>query len=895
MLVGKSTLFDELPESARCLWAKSGDPHGHGLLAHMLDVAAVAECILLHEPRSTVEWAATKFGLKPDSVPRTIGTLVGLHDFGKGIPGFQAKWEVGKSRDLGAGLPFGGAAERIDDHACASAALLERLDIPMAPRQRLAWSGLLAAVAAHHGYVPRRDEVDRARPLGEKQPWVDARRAVLDAYFSITSPASIEAEKFSTPVMAWLAGLTSVSDWIGSNQDWFPLRERHDTIAGHFDAARALATRALVAIGWPAAQHLLGQDLETTSLLRRMTGAATLEPRPLQSALDLALRDITGPTLVLIEAPMGEGKTEGAFLAHLRLQHAHDHRGMYVALPTQATGNALFDRAVAFLEAFAPSTRLDIQLAHGTAMFNEHVLRLRALYGKHGDAVASSSWFSQRRRALLSPYGVGTVDQALFATLNVKHHFVRAWGLANRVVVLDEVHAYDTYTSGLIETLLRWLKALRCSVVLMSATLPNARRKALLEAWDAPAAEAPAYPRLIVADSTGVRGATFASRPMPSIEVTGIGEDIDGIAEHALACVTIGGCGCVILNTVKRAQDLYTKLALRCPPDCQVLLFHARYPSDDRSAIERRVLDAFGKSGKRPSRTLLIATQVVEQSLDLDFDFLLSDLAPMDLLLQRAGRLHRHQRHRPTAHREARMTVAGLLANRPPETKQTAWEFVYDPYILLRTWAIASREPVWHLPDDIDRLVQRAYGDDPLPEDTPVKAREHLEGWRLGDHLALVQNQRLQAMHAAIDPDAESQNAWTMKPRGNEEGDGLGIQNRTRLGDDAIAVVPVHVAADGWRLQPDTLPFDPQASIDDALARRILGRQVRLGRKGLVVALSRVETPVGFADHPLLRDLKPLCLEDERTVVGSTVVRLDPTLGIVYDTMNSNVEGGPTP
>ena len=887
--------FEELAPSARCLWAKSGDPHGHGLLAHMLDVAAVAECILLHEPRTTVEWAALQFRVAPDNVPTCIGALVGLHDFGKGIPGFQAKWEAGKLLDLRAGLPFGGAAERVEDHASASAALLSRLDVPLAPRQRFAWSVLLAAVAAHHGYVPRRDEIDSARPLGEKKPWGDARLALLNAYLAVTSPASIGAEELPTPVIAWLAGLTSVSDWIGSNQDWFPPGERHDTIAGHFDVARSLARQALDAIGWPAASHLLSENVETTALLRRITGDTALEPRPLQTSLDLALISTAGPALVLIEAPMGEGKTEGAFLAHLRLQRAHDHRGMYVALPTQATGNALFDRAVTFLAASAPSTRLDIQLAHGTAMFNEHVLRLRALYGERGDAVASSAWFSQRRRALISPYGVGTIDQALFATLNVKHHFVRAWGLANRVVVLDEVHAYDTYTSGLIETLLRWLKALRCSVVLMSATLPNARREALLRAWDVPPVEAPAYPRLIVADSKGARSATFSSRPMPSIEVTGIGEDIDGIAECALACLTSGGCGCVILDTVKRAQDLYTKVALQCPPDCELLLFHARFPSDERGAIERRVLDTFGKNGRRPSRALLIATQVVEQSLDLDFDFLLSDLAPMDLLLQRAGRLHRHQRHRPAAHREARMIVAGFVADRPPETKQTAWEFVYDPYILLRTWAIASREPVWHLPDDIDRLVQRVYGDEALPDDIPATAREQIEGWRLGDHLALVQNQRLQAMHAAIDPDAEPQNAWTTKPRGSEEGDGLRIQNRTRLGDDAIAVIPVHVAADGWRLRSDTPPFDPQSPVDDALARCILGRQVRLGRKGLVVVLSQVETPAGFTEHPLLRDLKPLCLEDGRAVVGSTVVRLDPTLGIVYDTMNSTVEGGPTP
>lgn len=884
--------FHELPPSARCLWAKSGEPHGHGLLAHMLDVASVAEAILLREPHTTRAMAAAWFGLASDQVPRGVGALVGLHDFGKGIPGFQAKWEEGKRRDVDAGLPFGGAAERVDDHAMASAALLAHLSVAFAPSNRLVWSALLAAIAAHHGYIPGASAVQGARPMGEKPAWANARRSLLDAYLAVAAPPAMTIDEISTPAIAWLAGLTSVSDWIGSNQDWFPPMERHPTVAGHFEAASGLAGRALDGIGWPSAHRLLDVDGDTAGLLRRMTGVDNLEPRPLQVAVDHALAHVEGPALVLVEAPMGEGKTEGAFLAHLRLQRALDHRGLYVALPTQATGNAIFDRALAFLRAFAPATKLDIQLAHGTAFLDERVIRLRHLYGSDGDAVASSAWFSQRRRALISPYGVGTVDQALFATLNVKHHFVRAWGLANRVVVLDEIHAYDTYTSGLIETLLRWLKALRCSVVLMSATLPTSRRQGLLRAWGAPDVDAPGYPRLMVADAAGVRGASFASRPMPSIIIAGIPESIESIAEHALASVADGGCGCVILNTVKRAQDLYTSLATRCPPDCELLLFHARFPADERRATELRVLEAFGKNGMRPRRALLIATQVAEQSLDLDFDFLLSDLAPMDLLLQRAGRLHRHERPRPTPHRDARMIIAGLVGGRIPELKQTAWEFVYDAYILLRTWAIASHEPVWRLPADIDRLVQRVYGDEVLPHDIASEARDQIEGWRFGDHLAVVQDQRLQSMHAAIDPDAEPQNAWSTKPRGNEEGDGLGIRNRTRLGDDAIAVVPVHIGSDGWRLQPDMAPFDPLATIPDDLVHRILGRQVRLGRKGLIVALAQLDVPAGFADHPLLRDLRPLGLENGRAVFGNTVVRLDPDLGVVYETDSKTVTGG---
>ena len=355
-------LFHDLPPSARCLWAKSGDPNGHGLLAHMLDVAAVAESILLREPQSTRELAGTWFGVVPGDVPRCVGALIGLHDFGKGIPGFQAKWEEGKVLDLKAGLPFGGTAERVDDHASASAALLSRLNVSFAPSDHLAWSMLLAAVAAHHGYMPSSREIGAARPLCEKPEWPNARKAVQAAYLAATAPAAIKAEEISTPAIAWLAGLTSVSDWIGSNQEWFPPGERHPTIAGHFEAARVLAERALDAIGWPAAHCLLDDDAGTADLLRRMTGVVSLEPRPLQVAVDHALAEVDGPALVLIEAPMGEGKTEGAFLAYLRLQRALDHRGLYVALPTQATGNALFDRVLVFLHAFAPATPLDIQL-----------------------------------------------------------------------------------------------------------------------------------------------------------------------------------------------------------------------------------------------------------------------------------------------------------------------------------------------------------------------------------------------------------------------------------------------------------------------------------------------------------------------------------------------------
>jgi CRISPR-associated endonuclease/helicase Cas3 len=880
---GVTGSFSSLDLRARSLWAKSGDAGGHSLLGHMFDVAAVAELILEIESDATREWAARAFGLPSSKVNRWIAALVGLHDFGKSIPGFQNKWPEGRVRDESNGLPFPVGSLGITDHASASAALLKEL-LPSLGVPKPWMLGVLQAISAHHGYNFAAREMLKPNPHLEGPEWQITRKALLDTYWSTVEPEGLPGcDDLSLASVAWLAGLTSVADWIASNHAWFPLGERSDSVKGHFECAKGLAVDALLQIGWTSYRPLDASPLETTQLIQRILQNATIHPRPLQVAGDDLLQKAVGPSLLLVEAPMGEGKTELGYLAHLRLQAANQHRGMYIALPTRATGNAMFDRTISFLKAFPGDEHLDIQLVHGGTMLNERVEHLREMYGEQGDDINSSAWFSQRRRALLSPYGVGTVDQALFATLNVKHHFVRLWGLSNRVVILDEVHAYDTYTSGLIEALLGWLKALGCSVVIMSATLPIERRNALLEAWGVQPNMIPdlRYPRIMLADERGVHGSTFESRSLPPIRVVPIDESVESLAARALECVAQGGCGAVIVNTVDRAQELYRKLKPSCSGTA-LTLFHARFPANERAAIEATLMATFGKAGNRPQQALLIATQVAEQSLDVDFDFLLTDLAPVDLVLQRAGRLHRHQRTRPAFHAQARLYVAGLNTGHLPNLKETKWEFVYDPYILGRSWAFLSREPVLQLPADIDRLVQTVYGDTPLPEHLPEEAKSFI-ATALGKHLASIGKERQLAINAALDPLKEPQTAYLNKPRGNEDGDGLGIQNRTRLGADGISLVPVHGVEGGWSAYPHGLSFDPQQRLSDELAKVLFMRQISLSRKDVVLHFAAQEPPASFAQHPLLRHLKPLVFESGTCCVGSLRLHLDEELGVVYE------------
>jgi CRISPR-associated endonuclease/helicase Cas3 len=360
------------------------------------------------------------------------------------------------------------------------------------------------------------------------------------------------------------------------------------------------------------------------------------------------------PGLIVIEAPMGEGKTEAGL-------GCGRSRGIYMAMPTQATSNALFERVARFLER-AATGRSELALAHGAGGPWAAQARLREIgLGTADSSVQAAWWFKGSKRALLASNGIGTVDQALIGVLNARHSFVRLFGLTGRTVIFDELHAYDSYTGGLIERLATWLQGLGCRVVLMSATLPAARRDSILQAWagDVPVPAA-AYPRVTWARPGAVQAVAFPAARQQQLVVEGI--DADNVAARAVAMAKQGARVLLVVNKVRRAQELYGLTAGNVPST----LFHARFPMDERLEIERRVLQQFGPGGSCTGGHVLVATQVAEQSLDIDMDVLITDIAPVDLVMQRAGRIHRHDRARPAGFKQPLVLVAGLDQVLPP-------------------------------------------------------------------------------------------------------------------------------------------------------------------------------------------------------------------------------------
>jgi len=884
--------------SVAWLWAKSPEfsrtGGWHPLILHLLDVAASADAVLAREPESTRRRMGAILGLEWEDGRPWILTLVACHDFGKACPSFQAKWN-GRPPVEGLGLPL-----RLDKHVnhgfVGQLVLAERLE-------ECGWPVGLAelaadAVACHHGSrASERDKDNAAAEIhvgrGERLSavrgdWALARSNLFAELRSVLQAAKVpDKPTLSGPDFMLLAGLTSFADWIGSNEAWFPLGTPEDCMDLHlwFETRRLAAEQALDSLGWAPRTPLSPAKQAFNDVFK-------YPPRPLQEAVADVLAELRTPSVLLIEAPMGEGKTEAAFYAHLELQRRFGHRGLYVALPTKATGNAMYGRTLTFLSSQAAGRTLDFQLLHGGNWLNAEFTQVR-LTGIHdslaGGEVRASEWFTNKKRALLSEYGVGTVDQALMPILPVRHNFVRLWGLANRVVVFDEIHAYDDYTGTLLVDLLRWFLALGSSVILLSATLSPSLRRRLAQALDArlPAEERP-YPRLSVLST----GQAVVQRHFPAdpgrrqeIRVQGISADAPGIHAALAEHLPDAGLALALVNTVQRAQDLYRqfgegtpiardgeRIGKRLEDGTEVLLFHARFPAGRRHVREAHALEAFGEKSERRGRKVLIATQVAEQSLDLDFDLIATDLAPVDLVLQRAGRLWRHRRdHRPLP--APHLLIAGLIGEEPPSFMGPLWwAKVYREDLLLRTWYLLRDKLAVTLPDDIDPLVQAVYED---KVQVPSAVEERLAKASAGGEGGAFA-QRQQAKMAIIGfPDDASWNDPSRYVLYDEDQPGVhrSLMAQTRLGQESVLTIPLGTG-DGY--QPGDAPSDAQA-------RAWYARAVSLSRPGVVAKIRRLGVPLGWARSPLLRTCYPLLLDESGRWVHDPLIRMDAELGLVYE------------
>lgn len=712
------------------LWAKTtsdGQP-GISVFHHTMNVGHVAWLLSDQRPK-----LLEQFLLRPD----VIALLVALHDLGKISPGFQIKCPVWlkQSGFTEQAIRFAwNSAE--PDHARVSQFSVQRWLAVAFGADMATANTLAAAVAAHHGRVlcspaGRGMRSDPGRGLTDNDEWEAKRRETADALAKIflDDPPSLRglSVAMDAPVVWWLAGLTSVADWIGSDENFFPADHNLPT-----DVSREHAARALASIGFESLPLIRGLNFQ------QIFGFA---PNDLQSQ---AMSAIQEPGIYVIEAPMGIGKTEAALACAYELMCKGLADGIYFALPTQTTSNRIHKRLKAFVESICsavPATRL----IHANSWLLQDVnptapaTTLRATE----DARAGRDWFASAKRALLAPFGVGTVDQALLSVVAAKHFFVRRFALAGKVVILDEVHSYDIYTGTLIRELCQSLKELGCTVILLSATLTPERRNGLLGNASAtndsvnepyplisgcPTGAAPIEPRMSDGPTTLDVHIRFDHEPE--------------LLRDVWARAKSGVCVLWICDTVNAAQRVYRHFAdLRAADGGpEIGLLHSRFPLYRREALEEYWMEALGKDGettaKRPQGCVLVSTQVVEQSVDLDADLMVSELAPTDMLLQRMGRLWRHPRERRSAPR-AEFWIVSETESIDKIRQMTAMQikrafgskaYVYAPYVLLRSLEFWLSCKTMTLPDDIRGALGTTYRERDKEPESWVTLRNDLEG-----------------------------------------------------------------------------------------------------------------------------------------------------------------------
>jgi CRISPR-associated endonuclease/helicase Cas3 len=881
-------------------WDESG--HTHPLVYHMLDSGAVAQALWQTGLTPGVrEQFCTWLNLEEEAMGQLLAYWTSLHDLGKASRSFQGRCQPAVATLEAEGYAFPELVPQdVRHHSLLSAWILEAQKERLHLQPSAAVRKLLLALAGHHGQFPSflafNEDAYRAVNLGDA-PWREAQvQLVIEMENLFQPPEEAHLKSGQSVVNAFfnlLTGLFITADWLSSNTGLFPYHAANLSPAQYLaEVSRPVARQALHVTGWGSWQPA-EQPLTFGEIFPQIT------PNTIQKGVLDYLDQLKDPFLMILEAPTGSGKTEIALSVADIWMQCHNLRGFYMAMPTQATSDQMFDRVTAYLEHRYTGQLLNVQLAHGNAALKKEyeAIQLAGIADDEADAtsgVNALSWFTPRKLTLLAPFGVGTVDQTFLSVLQARHFALRLFGLARKVVIFDEVHAYDVYMVEIFKRLLGWLRAIGSSVIILSATLPAETRQELLSAYDPEAysgSKQADFPRLSLNSGGRIVTESLGAVPDRTVHLDFIGREPEEIVAALHQKLSKGGCAGVICNTVKRAQQVYAavKASGQFPPE-DVLLFHARYPFCWREERQQQVLGAFGRLQHATTdcrRQVVIATQVIEQSLDLDFDLLISDLAPLDLLIQRIGRLQRHSGMPFPPRRPASLGEPLCLISVPDPVSTGLPDFekgdtyIYEEVFLQRSYFTLLGRTALSLPGDSDALIGAVYSDADLPELTPAQNaalhrlhqqmlnRAGKESLRAESHL-IADVDYDESLGKEFDDLAEDD------PRVHQE-----LQALTRDVRPTVKLVCLEQSESGdlYTLdghQPLQLDRAPSRELTHALLRSA----ITISDWRVVKALRNQPLHPAWKQSASLRYLFPLQLDPQgRGKIGEVACGLDPELG----------------
>lgn len=823
--------------TVQSIWAKL-DPATQSwmpLVQHLEDVAGMAAH--LHEhflPPSTRALLSQSLGI-PDYEVRVLASwLAGLHDVCKATPEFASQAMavspsvVGNMRDQG--LAMHAFTEKFGHATLGQIVVKTWLQDTYGAESRTADS-YACIIGGHHGTNP----TDSALIAGEDRPanlgtgsWAAVRDELLVGIAHLTNAdrylATWATRKLPLSAQVLLSAIVIMADWMASNQELFPY------LGGDGEGERVAHAASLLGLPSPWTPTVPHDD-STGLLHRRFPALAADSARGVQAALVDAARACPEPGLFIVEAPMGVGKTEAALMAAEILAARFGCGGVFLGLPTMATANPMFARTLAWLSTALGTDDASVALAHGKAGLNDHYTGLPwsgQVYddeNPHAGQAVVNSWLAGRKRAGLASFVVGTIDQGLFAGLKAKHLALRHLALAGKVVIIDEAHAADQYMRHYLRRLLCWLGAYRTPVILMSATLPPDQRDDYVKAYaegrgdrTPPSTDRrDTYPRITSYPSPSEHPVATENRSS-HVSLQRISDEPDAVRTLIEELLSGGGCVGVLCNTVTRAQEMYRVLRSAFGDDVE--LAHSRFLAPDRARHEASLVERLGRAGTRPDRLIVVGTQVLEQSLDIDFDALVTDLAPADLVLQRIGRLHRHERLRPPPMADPVVYLRGVAdweATVPVSVPGS--RAIYGPAAMLRAAAVLQGRVRLTLPADIPTIVRLAYD----PELTPPAGWE--VEWASAEQRAVTDAERTKARAEAYLLEKPGKRATLVgwidvvapDPDSSEEQG----RSQVRDSDDSLEVIGLFVDADSTVRLPSTLKKHAAAQVPTVLAKGV--------------------------------------------------------------------------
>ena len=616
-----------------------------------------------------------------------IGTLGFLHDFGKITPAFQLK----PSR------PYNEALDQAVLAKLGNLSLPSQLPLADKSPHNISGAYLLRStcfadiVASHHGTTPTKRELLLQQAFKSNygdSTWTNLRQEFLAIGLQDLTPQEknmLYHASLSQDQQILLLGLVMMADWLASNENYFPLIPIDDSYQDIDEEKR-------IKIGlsrW--AKETKWQPQTDFDITKYFKDHFNFKPHTLQKEMLETIKAIKKPGLILLEAPMGTGKTETALTASEILSAKCHTNGIFYGLPTQATSNAMLPRLASWLTAE--------QGRHGLKLMHSKANSVKAYQDLDKNSnVFINRWYNHKLGSL-EHFTIGTIDQLLQMSLSQRHLAFKHLAFSGKTVIIDEVHTYDSYMQSYLQKTLKWLGEYHVPVIALSATLTHAIRQNLVSSYLQRDVELPtnlAYPLLTYTENSIVKQQNdFAKSLSKRVTIKSFTKDApQEIAQKADELVNQGGICGIIVNSIARAQDIAKEI--KAPK----ILLHSSFLAKDRSRIEEQILKTIEN---RPKKLVIIGTQVLEQSLDLDFDVLITDAAPMDLLLQRIGRLWRRDRKRP---KNFTKPVCYVDTNSKSKAYQTDC-FLYSRYLINHTIKLLPDKIV--LPTDIPVLIEKTY------------------------------------------------------------------------------------------------------------------------------------------------------------------------------------------